>query len=689
MSTWGFKALKQRGLEIPAGEALVDVSPVGRARIRYNQTTMQLEASLNGGAYVALSTGGGASPWLQAGTVVRLQTVTDDVVIGDTVLVAGEKLRVVGDTRIEGAAFVESLSTPGGSGLDLDISSDGGSVSATVADNVASAFSVVEGVNSYLDVTTTNGGEVVTIGNATTNPPAEFAGSGDVRLLDGGALRISERLADPAAVLNNGFVYVKDVGTVSELFYEDDSGNVTQLTSGGAPVAGGADTEVQFNNAGQLDGVASLTFDGSNVTASAALFADGGIDRSAAADLAVGGTNATSVSIGNTGSTTSVELIDNTADAFTVAQGLNKYIDVDTLDGNENVVIGNTTTDPNLFFRAASDSELSIFNSDVTWEVPDNTGPAWRLFSGGGADTYIQVTTTNLSEEVALGTTSVNPTFNWRGTGDFNLSGGSAIRITDRAADPDDGAATDGTIYTKVDGSGDAQLFYKDGANNVIQLTADGSINLGSLTGTFDFDITDNTSQAFLVHEGLNDYIECTTTNGASLLRLGNTGGGGEPNVIQMSLATGQSAALQVDAGGTVYFQIDTIGGTKLVFGNAATDPSFEFVGDGPVQLGTAGGHNNFLRILDRTGDPTPAAGAGDVYTKNVTVTELFYQNDTGGVMQLTDQGRVNFDTSDALGGGAAATLGTIGGTGPTTAAQSTWVEVTLGGVVGWLALWV
>ena len=41
-----------------------------------------------------------------------------------------------------------------------------------------------------------------------------------------------------------------------------------------------------------------------------------------------------------------------------------------------------------------------------------------------------------------------------------------------------------------------------------------------------------------------------------------------------------------------------------------------------------------------------------------------------------------------ALGGGAAPTLGTIGGTGPTTAAQAQWLQVNIGGTTHWIPVW-
>lgn len=50
--------------------------------------------------------------------------------------------------------------------------------------------------------------------------------------------------------------------------------------------------------------------------------------------------------------------------------------------------------------------------------------------------------------------------------------------------------------------------------------------------------------------------------------------------------------------------------------------------------------------------------------------------------------GRVDINNAIALGGGAAATLGTIGATGPTAAAQATWVEIDVGGVAHWIPAW-
>lgn len=50
--------------------------------------------------------------------------------------------------------------------------------------------------------------------------------------------------------------------------------------------------------------------------------------------------------------------------------------------------------------------------------------------------------------------------------------------------------------------------------------------------------------------------------------------------------------------------------------------------------------------------------------------------------------GIVDINNGVALGGGAAATLGTIGGSGPTTAAQAQWVQIEIGGTNHWIPAW-
>jgi hypothetical protein len=58
----------------------------------------------------------------------------------------------------------------------------------------------------------------------------------------------------------------------------------------------------------------------------------------------------------------------------------------------------------------------------------------------------------------------------------------------------------------------------------------------------------------------------------------------------------------------------------------------------------------------------------------------------TAGLTRL--DGRLDINQPIALGGGAAPTLGTIGGAGPTAAAQAQWVEIDINGVAHWIPAW-
>jgi hypothetical protein len=83
------------------------VSVASHGRIRYNVTLNRFEYSENGGAYAA-AFGGGGGGWSDDGTVVRLTTATDNVAIGVATMLASEKLRVVGDTSLQGNVTFES-----------------------------------------------------------------------------------------------------------------------------------------------------------------------------------------------------------------------------------------------------------------------------------------------------------------------------------------------------------------------------------------------------------------------------------------------------------------------------------------------------------------------------------------------------------------------------------------------------
>lgn len=95
------------------------------------------------------------------------------------------------------------------------------------------------------------------------------------------------------------------------------------------------------------------------------------------------------------------------------------------------------------------------------------------------------------------------------------------------------------------------------------------------------------------------------------------------------------------------------------------------------LQVGTLG----TISALKTAGVTTPAANYSSLGPQT---DEHWYRRTSAGVSsQLLDTpGTV------AVGGGAAATLGTIGGSGPATAAMFAWVPVQLGSTNGWIPIW-
>jgi len=78
--------------------------------------------------------------------------------------------------------------TPSSGSLTL-AGASGSGLLGTLSDNIATALSIAEGANSYVKITTTNGTEIMELGNATTNPDLTVLGTGDISMA-GGTLNV-------------------------------------------------------------------------------------------------------------------------------------------------------------------------------------------------------------------------------------------------------------------------------------------------------------------------------------------------------------------------------------------------------------------------------------------------------------------------------------------------------------------
>ena len=121
--------------------------------------------------------------------------------------------------------------------------------------------------------------------------------------------------------------------------------------------------------------------------------------------------------------------------------------------------------------------------------------------------------------------------------------------------------------------------------------------------------------------------------------------------------------------------------------GSASITSCDYFVANSPTLTagGTIGTFNAF-NILDITG-PTTIRGINSAMNNGTFINHTGTAPSTfAGNVVLN--ARVDINNGIALGGGAAATLGTIGGSGLTAAAQAQWVEIDVNGVAHWIPVW-
>ena len=241
---------------------------------------------------------------------------------------------------------------------------------------------------------------------------------------------------------------------------------------GGGSSPGGANTQVQYNSAGSFAGSANFTFDGTSVTLAAALFANAGVDRSSSSQLNLGTVNASTVQVGagnavNLGgssvaarlSSCGINLADNTNSVFHIVGSGSTALRINTLSADRIITIG------------ADPGGAGIFRTDVV--VRDNVSQAFVVTEG--SHPYVSVSTVNGAEELQLGNSTLDAVVTILGNNKISLFGhgvattGPYLSFQDRSADPG-GVAGLGQLYVKVV-AGVTQLFFQRSDGTVVQIT--------------------------------------------------------------------------------------------------------------------------------------------------------------------------------------------------------------------------
>lgn len=576
-----------------------------------------------------------------AGSYIAGDDVTagDDLTVGDDATISGD-LAVTGSITGGGWVLTGSFAFTGTT-FDLDptglytLNMDASmTATTTLADNLASAYLLQDGAAQYIDVDTVTGSEKVDIGNAVDNPALNVLGSGQITL----------------------------------------TGNVD--CSAGLDVSGAGST---FTGG-------ALAFTGTNLN----------LDPTGTFDLAM-----------DAAQTISFTLADNLDAAWNIADAGGNYIQCDTQTGAEVIELGNAVANVAItqlgtgqvtfagnvdatvgldvtggsFTATGGDLDFTGVNIDLdptgtfaldmdaaqtaTITVADALASA--LLIQEGANAYLDVTTTNASEAVAIGNATTNPTFSVLGSGQITLTGN-----VDCSAGLDvSGAAT--TIT-----GGDLDFT---------------GVNLDlDPTGTFTLDmdaaqvatvtLADNLASAFSITDAGGDYINIDTSTGTEILALGNA----VDNPAITQLGAGQvTFPGNVDATGGLdvsgaNLTSETLVGTNLTI-DSTNAMEFQIGAVGAVRMDDAAisgfaaatdvvGQDIYLETQDAGPTPTAARVGGLLNIKTgdgASAANAVACGAGGSLTLLSGDGGVNTGGATGEAGGDAGAFGLTSGAGGST----------------------
>jgi len=251
-------------------------------------------------------------------------------------------------------------------GLNIDFGGNTTLNKITLTDNLADALNITESSNSYLKFVTSNSGEKITLGKKLEAGSVEIEGSAfDIDGGDISAATISGGLTWSSAQNLNSQNLTNvniDSGTV-------DGADVTVGSGKTLDVSGGTLTLANDQISG--DKVSGGTIGTTTITALAGALSLGDNNITNVSDIALDSISADATDI-------NVAVSDNSATAFTIKQGSDAYLVIDTANSSESVAIG----------TGISGTGITIGHSTSETTVADNLTVTGNLKVNG--DTVTQ-----------------------------------------------------------------------------------------------------------------------------------------------------------------------------------------------------------------------------------------------------------------------------------------------------------
>lgn len=529
-----------------------------------------------------------------------------------------------------------------------------GFVNTNLTSSTDRALVLWDGTDGYL---VTEEASITSDGTALTSTIPIEVGANQGTILNDGTVTLLESASDPSNVGNSGIVYTKEVSGTTELFYLDDSGNAVQITDAGILNGVGVQTLLSSstNNALALwDGT-----NAENITQSADITVSGGVLDSNI-PITVGSSGLTNVNDGFirfTESASNPSAQANTGAIFTK----------DVLGGTE------------LFYLDADNQEVQITDNGlinvtgVQTLLGSSTDNAMVLWDGTSADSIKQETAVT-SDGVNLSSTI--PVIVGSGSGTTVDDG--FITFVELSTNPTS-ALNAGSIFAK-DVSGDTELFYLDSSNQEVQLTSNGLVNASGIQTS----LSSSTNNALLLWDGTDATLAkqepSVTSDGYELkstidIVVGTNEGTiisdgvltlAEQSVNPGLLANSGSLFTKEVSNITELFYLDSDGteiqltndglvnasGVSTLLNSSNDQALALWDGTDATRITQSTGitSDGYFVRFDESNDPSAFADSGAIYTKDVSgTTELFYIDDSGNVVQITNSGVVN---NSSLGAG-------------------------------------
>ena len=416
-----------------------------------------------------------------------------------------------------------------------DITVSAAATNVSIIDNNAASFTIKEGTNSYVTLSTINDTESITLHkdtsfstNVTITSNLTVNGNtiiGDSALTD--TVTITSRVTSDFVPSTTG---TRDFGT-SSLKWRD------LYLSGGAYI-GNLNVDVTDNTIASTNTNGNIVFDPNGTgdlifnggTSQDFIINDGSLNKFSVASttgdiITEGDVTIRGGDISVAAVATNIAIIDNNANALTIKEGSNLYITLASTDLSEQItlhkntlfsgtvtVTGSTTLNGNMILGDATTDTLAV-NAQITTSVNPNSSAAFDLGTSSlrwrdlqlSQKAYIGnvgITANTIGTENANGDLTIDP----NGTGDLIFRGGTSQDFL-----INDGAATPVTKFSVATTSGDVVT---EG-----DLTVKGGDITVSAAAT-NLSIIDNNAAAFTIKEGTNSFVTVATSNGSESITL-------------------------------------------------------------------------------------------------------------------------------------------------------------------------